>query len=255
MATRVLVAALLGFAAWSAPRAEASVNLPGNKKLEKVDFERHVMGLFGRAGCNSGSCHGSFQGKGGFRLSLFGYDPDKDYVALTREALGRRVNTADPDNSLLLLKATGSVNHGGGRRFGRDSWQYQVFREWIAAGSPWSKGSGEIKSVAVMPPEQAFACPGEAGQLVVKATFADGSTEDITPFCEFRTNDDAVAEVSSVGQVKGLRAGDTAIVVSYRGNVLPVRVLVPYAAPADFRYPQLPEVNYVDREVFAKLRR
>src|SRR5438067_3346676 len=89
----------------------------------KVDFERHVMGLFGRAGCNSGSCHGSFQGRGGFRLSLFGYDPDKDYLALTREALGRRVNLSDPDDSLLLLKATGAVAHGGGRRFGRDSWQ------------------------------------------------------------------------------------------------------------------------------------
>jgi hypothetical protein len=235
--------------------APAAVPLPGGGRVEKVDFERHVMGLFGRAGCNSGSCHGSFQGKGGFRLSLFGYDPDKDYVALTREALGRRVNTADPDNSLLLLKATGSVNHGGGRRFGRDSWQYQVFREWIVAGAPWARGSGAVKSVAVTPPEQAFARPGEAAQLVVKATFADGSTEDITPFCEFRTNDDAVAEVSNVGQVKGLRAGDTALVVSHRGNVLPVRVLVPYAAPAGFQYPRVPEVNYVDHEVFAKLRR
>ena len=67
----------------------AAVNLPNNDKVDKVDFERHVMGLFGRAGCNSGSCHGSFQGRGGFRLSLFGYDPEKDYDALTREALGR----------------------------------------------------------------------------------------------------------------------------------------------------------------------
>jgi hypothetical protein len=235
--------------------APAAVPLPNGGRVEKVDFERHVMGLFGRAGCNSGSCHGSFQGKGGFRLSLFGYDPDKDYVALTREALGRRVNPADPDNSLLLLKASGAVTHGGGRRFGRDSWQYQVFREWIAAGTPWAKGSGAVKSVAVTPPEHAFARPGESGQLVVKATFADGSVEDITPFCEFRTNDDAVADVSNLGQVKGLRPGDTSLVVSYRGNVLPVRVLVPYAAPAGFRYPQVPEVNYVDREVLAKLRR
>jgi hypothetical protein len=235
--------------------ASAAVSLPGGGRVEKVDFERHVMGLFGRAGCNSGSCHGSFQGKGGFRLSLFGYDPAKDYVALTRDALGRRVNPVDPDNSLLLLKATGSIPHGGGRRFGRDSWQYQVFREWIAAGTLWIQGSGAVKSVAVNPPEQTFARPGEAAQLVVKATFADGSTEDVTPFCEFRTNDDAVAEVSNVGRVKGLRAGDTAVVVSYRGDVLPVRVLVPYAAPAGFRYPRVPEVNYVDREVFAKLRR
>jgi hypothetical protein len=235
--------------------ASAAVTLPNGGRVEKVDFERHVMGLFGRAGCNSGSCHGSFQGKGGFRLSLFGYDPEKDYLALTREALGRRVNPADPDNSLLLLKAAGAVEHGGGRRFGRDSWQYQVFREWIVAGAPWTAGSGAVKSIAINPSEQAFTRPGETGQLRVLATFADGSQEDITPFCEYRSNDDAVAEVSNVGQVKGLRAGDTAVIVSYRGNVLPVRVLVPYPAEASFRYPQVPEVNYVDREVFAKLRR
>src|SRR5579885_3474398 len=242
-------------AAVPAEPVSAAVTLPGGKTLENVDFERHIMGVFGRSGCNSGSCHGSFQGKGGFRLSLFGYDPDKDYFALTREALGRRVNPADPDNSLVLLKATGAVDHGGGRRFDRASWQYQLLREWIVAGAPWTKGSGAVKSVAVTPPEQAFTRPGEAAQLVVKATFADGSVEDITPFCEFRTNDDAVAEVTNLGQVKGLRAGDTSVVVSYRGNVLPVRVLVPYPAAAGFQYPRAPEVNYVDHEVFAKLRR
>ncbi|HKI35329.1 MAG TPA: DUF1549 domain-containing protein [Gemmataceae bacterium] len=248
------VSALAAALAFCLP-ASAAVPLPNGGRVEKVDFERHVMGLFGRAGCNSGSCHGSFQGKGGFRLSLFGYDPEKDYVALTREALGRRVNPADPDSNLLLLKATGAVPHGGGRRFGRESWQYQVFREWIVAGAAWTRGSGAVKSVAVDPPEHAFTRPGETGQLRVLATFADGSQEDVTPFCEHRINDDAVAEVNNVGQVKGLRAGDTAIVVSYRGNVLPVRVLVPYPAEAGSRYPQVPEVNYVDREVFAKLRR
>src|SRR5262245_19674883 len=122
MSTRILFAAVLGVAAWSTSSLHAAVNLPGDKKLESVDFERHVMGLFGRAGCNAGSCHGSFQGKGGFRLSLFGYDPDKDYFAITREGLSRRVNPTDPDNSLLLLKATGQVEHGGGMRFSKHSW-------------------------------------------------------------------------------------------------------------------------------------
>src|ERR1700722_18040437 len=87
----------------------AEVRLPGGGTVQQVDFERHIMGLFGRMGCNSGSCHGSFQGKGGLRLSLFGYDPAKDYVTLTRDLAGRRINLADPDASLLLLKATGQV--------------------------------------------------------------------------------------------------------------------------------------------------
>jgi hypothetical protein len=235
--------------------ANAAVDLPNGAKLDKVDFERHIMGLFGRAGCNAGGCHGSFQGKGGFRLSLFGYEPGKDFVSVTREGLGRRINTIDPDSSLLLLKAIGQVEHGGGMRFGRDTWQYNILREWIAAGAPSSFGSGEVKSVAVIPSELAYSKAGEARNIQVKATFTDGSVADITCFSDFRTNDDAVAEVSNLGEVKSLKAGSTAIVVSYRGNVLPVRVLVPMVLPVGFQYPKVPEVNYVDREVFARLKK
>src|SRR5438309_8263052 len=105
----------------------AAVPLPDGRTLETVDFERHVMGLFGRMGCNGGSCHGSFQGKGGFRLSLFGYEPERDYFNVTRDGLGRRISVSDPDNSLLLLKASGQVEHAGGVRFSKDSWQYRIF--------------------------------------------------------------------------------------------------------------------------------
>jgi hypothetical protein len=132
--TSLLVLAVLAGLLVAIP-ARAEVTLPGDLKLEKIDFERHVMGLFGRMGCNMGSCHGSFQGKGGFRMSLFGYDPDMDYQAVTREVMGRRINSSDPDGSLLLLKATGQVEHGGGMRFSKGSWQYQVLREWIASGA------------------------------------------------------------------------------------------------------------------------
>src|SRR5207302_3235253 len=97
----------------------AAADLPDRGSLREADFERHIMGLFGRMGCNAGTCHGSFQGKGGFRLSLFGYEPDKDFSAATRDSLGRRVSSTDPDSSLLLLKATGQVEHGGGTRFGK----------------------------------------------------------------------------------------------------------------------------------------
>ena len=240
----------------AAPSARASeVKLPTGEVIREVDFERHVMGLFGRMGCNSGSCHGSFQGKGGFRLSLFGYEPDRDYNALTYEMAGRRLNFSDPDASLLLLKATGQVEHGGGRRFSKGSWAYLLLREWIAQGAPRRKGSGAIASVAIQPPEFAFARPGLDGQLRVEATFADGSKENITVLCDFRTNDDAVVEVDNLGRLHALRAGDTAVVVSYRGQIVPVRVMVPLAAAPGFKYPDVPEVNYVDREVFAKLRR
>src|SRR5205085_7355099 len=106
--------------------ASADVDLPSGTKLDKVDFERHVMGLFSKAGCNNGSCHGSFQGKGGFRLSLFGYDPAKDFHTLTRDVLGRRIDAVEPDKSLLLLKAAGRMPHEGGVRITPDSWQFAL---------------------------------------------------------------------------------------------------------------------------------
>lgn len=235
-------------------RADASVQLPGGQVLEQVDFERHIMGILGRTGCAGGSCHGSFQGKGGLRLSLFGYEPEKDFIAITRDSNARRINVNDPDRSLLLLKATGQVEHGGSMRFGVGTWQYNVVREWIRQGAPASNGRGEVNKVNVIPDEMVFTKPGETKQIQVKAQFADGTEHDITNFCDFRTNDDAVADVGGLGSVKSVKPGSTSIVVSYRGNVMPVRILIPMNLPG-FQYPKVPEVNYVDREVFARLKK
>src|SRR5437879_4802612 len=96
--------AVLGLLLLLAPAHAGPVRLPNGTTLKKVDFDRHVVSLLGRMGCNSGACHGSFQGKGGMYLSLFGYSPEKDYIALSRDGLGRRLNLADPDRSLILLK-------------------------------------------------------------------------------------------------------------------------------------------------------
>lgn len=247
--TIVLIGSLL-----SAAVAEAGVTLPTGQVVEKVDFERHVVGLFGRMGCNMGSCHGSFQGKGGLRLSLFGFDPDKDFIAVTRDNLGRRVVTSNPEESLLLLKAAGLVEHQGGVRFQKDSWQYQILRDWIQQGTNATKGSGDVKQMIVSPPELAFAKAGAKAPIQVKALFADGSEFDVTCFCDFRTNDDAVADVTNLGLVTARQPGNTAIVVNYRGNVVPVRVLIQAELPKGLAYPKVPEVNFVDREVFSRLR-
>jgi len=247
------LAALLALVASASP-GRAAVNLPGNATLETVDFERHIVGLFGRAGCNMGSCHGSFQGKGGFRLSLFGFDPTMDYTNVTRDTLARRVSSVNPDGSLLLLKATGQVEHAGGVRFQKDSWQYQIIKEWMQQGAPWTPGSGDVVKIILTPPEWAFKKAGEKIQIKVEAKFADGSISNITPFCDFKTNDDAVAEVTNMGQVTSLRPGNTAIVVNYRGNVLPVRVLIPMDLAAGFKYPKVSENNFIDKHVFDRLK-
>lgn len=233
----------------------ANIELPNKSKVTDVNFERHIVGLFGKMGCNSGSCHGSFQGKGGFRLSLFGYDSDMDYQAVTRSGQGRRVNRVDPEQSLLLLKATGQMNHGGMRRFSKGSWQYQLLLEWIKSGMPRHEGEGDIINVTVNPPEITVNKVGEQQTLKVTAEFPGGATEDITPLCDFRVNDDAIAEVTSDGEVTTMQPGDTAVIVSYRGKVIPVRIMVPLTPKPGFKYPKLEAVNYLDQEVFAKLKR
>ncbi len=248
------LAALLGLVLAGTATA-TPIPLPNKSKIEQVDFERHVMGVFVRLGCSAGACHGSFQGKGNFRLSLFGYDPDLDFDSVTRDGNGRRISPTDPDNSLILLKATGQVEHGGLRRMSKDSWQYRILREWIAAGAPRDKGRGTVKAITITPKEYAFQKAGDVGQLLVKARFADGSEEDITPLCDFRTNDENVATVTPLGSITTVQPGDTAIVVAYRGNILPIRVMVPMTPPPGFVYPTTPAVNYIDREVFAKLKR
>jgi hypothetical protein len=220
-----------------------------------VDFERHVVGLLGKSGCSAGACHGSFSGKGGLRLSLFGFEPEKDYLALTRGGGGRRINAADPDQSLMLLKTTGQVPHGGGVRFAKNSWQYRVLREWIAAGTRHTPGSGTVTRLEVRPAEHVLAKPGETVQLTVRAKFADGTEADVTAFCDLRSKDDSIADVSPLGEVKAVRPGDTPLVASYRGLTATGRVFVPVADSSGKAYPAIPEANFVDGAVFAKLKR
>ncbi len=246
----VAVSVALMYGLFAAPVATAAVELPDGSTVEKVDFERHIMGLLGKMGCNASACHGSFKGKGGFRLSLFGYDVEKDFAAVSQ-----RVEAADSDGSLLLLKPTKAVNHGGGQRFTKDSWQYRLLQTWIKQGARWNKGSGAVSALTIDPLEFAFTKPGEGGPLKVRAKFADGQVENVTSFCNYRSNNEAIAEVTALGHVKARQAGDTFLVVSYRAEVKPVRTTVPREAPPGFQYPKTPEVNFVDREVFAKLKR
>jgi hypothetical protein len=240
---------------FAAPLAAAPVEMPGAPPLPTVDFERHVMGVFSKAGCNNGSCHGSFQGKNGFRLSLFGFEPEKDHAAVTRDNLGRRIDPVNPDQSLLLTKSVGSVPHEGAARFGRDSWQYKLLRSWIADGAVRTPGRGTVEELTVTPPELAFRNSDATQNVRVTARFADGSSEIVTPLCDFRTQDDAVAVVTTTGTVTPKKPGDTALVVSYRGKVQAVRVLVPSPVPPGFVYPKVPVNNDIDRLVFEKLRR
>jgi hypothetical protein len=231
------------------------VKLPNGGTLQEVSFERHVAPILVKFGCNAGSCHGSAQGRGGFKLSLFGYNPDSDHLAMTKEAQGRRIALADPDKSLVLLKASGQVEHGGGQRFAKDSWTYQVLRAWIAAGASRGAGKGAVKQLTVEPAETFLQRPGERAAVKVQVEFADGTRENLSPFSDFRVLDDSIVRVSAVGEASGLHAGESPVIVTYRGQVATARILVASPIPQGFAYPKIPEENYIDREVFAKLRR
>ena len=259
-ATAVLSAALAISLSGAPPGGRAAVAVPGNPPSWTRSISSATSwACFGRMGCNAGSCHGSFQGKGGFRLSLFGYDPDE---GLSRPspatswagASTRSIPTAACCCSRRPARSSTAAASASAGTPGSTS----VFREWIAQGRRWTAGQRRrSKSIAVTP---AGVCLQQARRDAAahasRPTFADGSDEDITPFCDFRTNDDAVAEVIQPRRrSRRVRPGDTAIVVSYRGNVVPVRVLVPMESPPGFQYPKVPEVNYIDREVFAKLQR
>lgn len=252
MKTPHIILALAAFVALPA-FARADVPLPTGGSLPKVDFERHVMGLLSKVGCNAGSCHGSFQGKNGFRLSLFGYEPSMDHANIVRDNLGRRIDRINPENSLFLMKGTGAMAHEGGMRFGSGSWVHAVFSEWIRNGAEWTPGSGLVEKLTVAPADFAIVKEGETLQLKVTAQFADGSSEDITPFCDFKVSDDAIATVTPLGQVTASRTGDAGLMILYRGTVQALRVLVP-AKPMPGGYPKVPTVNDIDREVFAKLK-
>lgn len=213
-------------------------------------FGRHVVAVFSRLGCNAGGCHGAVQGKNGFRLSLFGAKPDFDHQQLVRDQSGRRLDLLQPENSLLLLKATARVAHGGGRAMIPDSAEYKIIRDWIAGGAVLDKPNAV--ELAVTPREQIIKA-GESYSLRAEAKFADGSVEDVTALCAFQSLDTGTATVDANGQVTAAGVGDVTILVRYRDEPKSALALVTRASAEPF--PEVAAHNFVDEHVLGKLRR
>jgi hypothetical protein len=226
---------------------------------EVPDFQRHVVPLLGRLGCNGRECHGSFQGQGGFRLSLFGYDFDADHQALTGQpAAGDepRVNRSDSAASLMLQKPTLAVDHGGGERFAADGWEYRLLRCWIEAGAANVEADHAVlASLEVEPREIVFGKADASIPLTIVAHWSDGTREDVTPLCRFRANDESIAQVSPAGVVSAVGPGDTHVVVFYDNGITPVPVIRPVSDAIGPRYPDVPAPTRVDELVVNKLRK
>lgn len=258
---RRLLCAVLLVLSFSCSVPAAAVLPPADQRFAAADtketpsFQRHVLPLLGRLGCNGRACHGSFQGQGGFRLSLFGYDFKSDHDALLAGD-SPRVTLKDPPGSLMVQKATKAVSHKGGRRIEPDSWQHRLLLRWIESGAAGVKAGGaEFAGLEVEPREIVFPKAGQTVQLRVIATWSDGVREDVTPLCRFRSNDEAVATVSESGLIKAAGAGDTDVVAFYDNGIAPVQVLLPVSDRVGPRYPAVPTPTKIDELVVAKLRK
>jgi hypothetical protein len=219
-----------------------------------VSFRNHVVPVLTKAGCNSGPCHGAAAGKNGFKLTLRGYDPEVDYLTLTRQAGARRVNKVDPATSLMLLKPTVAVSHGGGKRFSPRSPEYRVIADWIAVGTPAPAEWDPVMTRLEVFPASARLAVGAEQPLLVRAHFSDGHAEDVTRWVKFSTNDSAVAGVDQRGAVTVTGPGEAAISAWYLSRLVTARVTSPFPDPIDPAvYARAPRANFIDDLVLAKL--
>ena len=221
---------------------------------ETPDFQKHVVPLFGRLGCNGRACHGSFQGRGGFRLSLFGYDFKADHEALFDKE-SPRVDRDKPNESLILVKPVDEDMHEGGKRYDKGGWEHHVLKRWIQAGASLREEPEKLVRLEIQPAELLFAKAGVKRQLKAIAVWESGVREDVTPLCRFKSNDDQIADVDENGLVTSAQPGDSHIVVSYDSGVTPVPVIRPVTNQYGKDYPKLAAKTQIDRLVLQKLRK
>jgi hypothetical protein len=211
------------------------------------------MAVLSKAGCNQGACHGNQNGKNGFKLSLRGDDPTFDLASLTRDTLGRRTNTLRPAESLLLLKPTGAIPHEGGKRFGTESPEYAILSRWIHDGSqPDLRDAPVLREIEVTPRQKVVPEPVDRVPIQVRARFSDGSIRDVSRLAVYETSNQ-VATVTPGGEVQRQELGETTILVRYLDQRTPVQLAFVPARP-QFIWHEIPESNYIDHHVFAKLR-
>ncbi|MGC3970764.1 MAG: DUF1549 domain-containing protein [Pirellulales bacterium] len=236
------------------PIEPITVRVVDMQKPFQWSFRNHVESVMLKTGCTTGPCHGAQAGKGGFKLSLRGYDPEGDFTALTRQARGRRITPTDPGRSLILTKPTGAVPHKGGLRFRVDSLEYKVISEWIAAGTPAPKpDDARIERIEILPHNVTLKKAAEQ-QLIVLAHFSDGRTEDVTRWTLFTSANESAVQVDQTGLAKTVGYGEGAVTAWYLSKVTTSSISVPLETPisADV-FTKSPRRNFIDELALGKL--
>jgi hypothetical protein len=218
-----------------------------------ISFRLDVMPVFMRAGCNTGSCHGSARGQDGFRLSLFGFDPEGDHFRLTRQMSSRRLNLALPEHSLMVEKPLGLVPHSGGERFDASSPLYETLTGWLEAGAPNDPPDvAKPTGIEILPTQMVLEGSGTTQQMVVRARYSDGTDRDVTRLSVFLTGNETSAAVSGDGLVTAAKRGEAFVMARFATFTEGCQVIV---IPADLEYtrPDLPAYNEIDKLVYDKL--
>jgi hypothetical protein len=236
-------------------KAELPVTVRSLNEPRPVTFVRDVEPILNKVGCTAGTCHGAAKGKNGFKLSLRGYDPEFDYDRLVHDVSGRRFNRADPQRSLMLLKPTAQVAHGGGLRFDTDSPYYKTILEWLSEGVPFGDAkAAQVKGLEVVPDEIMMSKPGLSQQIAVLAHYADGTSRDVTREASYASNTPSIADVSQAGLLNSSRKGEAAVLVRYEGKFVTVNATILPDKPG-FKWVQLPRYNYIDAAIDRKLQK
>ncbi len=237
--------------------AGKSVKLPvkvASVELKPVGFVRDIEPILSRTGCNAGPCHGAAKGKNGFKLALRGYDPEYDYQALINDLSGRRFNRVNVDESLMLQKPLGDVPHEGRQAIKPGSRYHQTLKQWIAEGAKFEDvAKNRPAKITILPEKVEIDLPGRLQQFLVIATYGDGSTRDVTREAVLSSNNEEVALVKD-GVLTALRRGEMAVLVRYEG-LYDAREVAVMGDRTGFQFSAMPEFNFVDRHVNAKLQR
>jgi Protein of unknown function (DUF1549)/Protein of unknown function (DUF1553) len=237
--------------------AKVPVKVAKAKEDRPISFKLDVMPVFMRAGCNQGGCHGAARGKDGFRLSLFGFDPDGDHYRLTRELNGRRVNLAMPHDSLLLEKAAGKVPHTGGKKIAEGDQYYATIVRWLEADVPQDPATVATPTgIEVFPPGGVLDGKGEKQRLVVRAKYSDGTDRDVTSLTLFLTNNETSAKIASDGDgtVTAGERGEAFVMARFHTYTIGVPFIT-LPKGVQFTWPNPPANNYIDTLVHDKLKK
>jgi hypothetical protein len=233
--------------------ATVAVTVKGAAAEVPVSFAREIVPVFTKAGCNQGACHGAQHGRGGFKLSLLGFDPEFDFPQIVQSAEGRRIVVSDPERSILISKPAGVMEHGGGERIKVASREYNLIKRWLEDGTPQPATTDPMVTGLEVWPTRRVVVLGEEQQIVVRATWSDGRVEDVTSTAQYDALNDSIAGITPGGLITAKAVGETHVMIRFCGQATVTQITLPYRTPgANTPGSLMPVNNFIDEKLIAK---